>query len=318
MSSIDKLAIRGIRSFDNQSMAVIQFYSPLTVIVGHNGSGKTTIIECLKYITTGDLPPNTKGGAFVHDPAIAGESVVMAEVLLRFKNLAGTKLIASRRLQVSKKKNTALTMKTLEGTLSYHDDASASHAKRRTISTKCAEMDSEVPRHLGISKAILENVIFCHQEDSNWPLSEPAGLKKKFDEIFEATKYTKALDNIKSIKKEAAIELKVDKEKYSSLVIDKNRAEKLQSSIDKIIAGITVKEQRQQELEDDIRRLTEEHKQFYEGALRHREILNEHSTITNQKDNKMKIIQDLLEHIDEIKDGTFFTVSVQTFPPSFN
>lgn len=165
-------------------------------------------------------------------------------------------------------------------------------------------MDSEVPRHLGISKAILENVIFCHQEDSNWPLSEPAGLKKKFDEIFEATKYTKALDNIKSIKKEAAIELKVDKEKYSSLVIDKNRAEKLQSSIDKIIAGITVKEQRQQELEDDIRRLTEEHKQFYEGALRHREILNEHSTITNQKDNKMKIIQDLLEHIDEIKDVT--------------
>jgi DNA repair protein RAD50 len=83
----------------------------------------------LKYITTGDLPPNTKGGAFVHDPSIAGESVVMAEVLLRFKNLAGTKLIASRRLQVSKKKNTALTMKTLEGTLSYNDDSSAPNSK---------------------------------------------------------------------------------------------------------------------------------------------------------------------------------------------
>lgn len=40
-STIDKIAIRGIRSFDHEKMAVMQFYTPLTVIVGHNGSGKT-------------------------------------------------------------------------------------------------------------------------------------------------------------------------------------------------------------------------------------------------------------------------------------
>lgn len=61
--------------------------------------------------------------------------------------------------------------------------------QRRTLSTKCSELDEEVPRQLGVSKAILENVIFCHQEDSNWPLAEPASLKKKFDDIFEATKW---------------------------------------------------------------------------------------------------------------------------------
>ncbi|CAH7686259.1 hypothetical protein PPACK8108_LOCUS20881 [Phakopsora pachyrhizi] len=38
--------------------------------------------------------------------------------------------------------------------------------------------------------------------------------------------YTRALDNIKSIRKEAAAKLKVEKEKYSALVIDKNCAEK--------------------------------------------------------------------------------------------
>lgn len=42
------------------------------------------------------------------------------------------------------------------------------------------------------SQAILENVIFVHQEDSNWPLAEGQTLKKKFDDIFSATKYTKA------------------------------------------------------------------------------------------------------------------------------
>lgn len=60
--------------------------------------------------------------------------------------------------------------------------------QRGTISTKCSELDEEIPRLLGVSRSILENVIFCHQEESNWPLSEPASLKKKFDDIFEATR----------------------------------------------------------------------------------------------------------------------------------
>ncbi|KAM3580225.1 DNA repair protein rad50 [Umbelopsis sp. WA50703] len=41
MSSVDKLLIRGIRSFEPEEPNVIQFYSPLTLIVGSNGSGKT-------------------------------------------------------------------------------------------------------------------------------------------------------------------------------------------------------------------------------------------------------------------------------------
>ena len=44
---------------------------------------------------------------------------------------------------------------------------------------------------LVLAQAILENVIFVHQEESNWPLSDGATLKKHFDDIFAATKYTK-------------------------------------------------------------------------------------------------------------------------------
>ena len=40
-------------------------------------------------------------------------------------------------------------------------------------------------------QAVLENVIFVHQEDSNWPLADTQTLKKKFDEIFSVEKYTK-------------------------------------------------------------------------------------------------------------------------------
>lgn len=40
-------------------------------------------------------------------------------------------------------------------------------------------------------QAILEHVVFVHQDDSTWPLGEPSTLKKRFDDIFAATKYTK-------------------------------------------------------------------------------------------------------------------------------
>ncbi len=70
MSRIEKLSISGVRSFSPACREAIQFNTPLTLIVGYNGSGKTTIIECLKYATTGELPPNSKGGAFIHDPKV--------------------------------------------------------------------------------------------------------------------------------------------------------------------------------------------------------------------------------------------------------
>ena len=36
-----QLLIKGIRSFSPNNQNVIEFYRPLTLIVGHNGAGKT-------------------------------------------------------------------------------------------------------------------------------------------------------------------------------------------------------------------------------------------------------------------------------------
>jgi DNA repair protein RAD50 len=49
---------------------------------------------------------------------------------------------------------------------------------------------------MGVSKAIINNVILCHQEDSNWPLDEGKKLKEKFDAIFGTTEYNKAIERI--------------------------------------------------------------------------------------------------------------------------
>lgn len=39
MSSLDKLLISGIRSFNPKDKQTVTFFHPLTLIVGHNGAG---------------------------------------------------------------------------------------------------------------------------------------------------------------------------------------------------------------------------------------------------------------------------------------
>ena len=49
------------------------------------------------------MPPNSKGGAFVYDPNIAGEREVRAQVKLQFTDLAKNQITCSRSLQATQK-----------------------------------------------------------------------------------------------------------------------------------------------------------------------------------------------------------------------
>ena len=110
-------------------------------------------------------------------------------------------MVCTRSLQLTVKKTTR-SQKTLEGQLLMVKDG-----ERTAMSSRVAELDQILPQYLGVSKAILDSVIFCHQDESLWPLSEPSILKKRFDEIFEAIKYTKAIDNMKVLRKKQMEEL---------------------------------------------------------------------------------------------------------------
>ena len=169
-----------------------------------NRCGKTTIIESLKFAVCGSLPPGkAPGQAFVHDPRSIGLSVVKANLKLRFTNGAGKPMVIIRSMEVSATK-TKLAFKQLDGTLR----ASDRNGHRVAMSHKCTELDRQIPLLLGVSKAILENVVFCHQEDASWPLQEGIVLKKKFDDIFDSTRYSKALEVFAKSKKEYVLKAK--------------------------------------------------------------------------------------------------------------
>ncbi|KAK6340190.1 DNA repair protein rad50 [Orbilia blumenaviensis] len=296
-TKIDKLAILGIRSFDNTRQETIAFHAPLTLIVGYNGSGKTTIIECLKYATTGDLPPNSKNGAFIHDPKICGEKEVMAQVKLSFVNTNGARMVCTRSLQLSVKK-TARSQKTLDGQLLMIKDN-----QRSTVSTRCVELDSMLPNFLGVSRSILDNVIFCHQEESMWPLSEASVLKKKFDEIFEAQKYTKAIDNIKTLRKKQAEEIKRLNLLQDQFKVDKERAERAEKKTKQISSEIENLREQREELSREISKLHEEIEALWQTTSSFEKDIAVLTTKRSDHQRISELIYDLQDDIDLLPDS---------------
>ena len=169
-----------------------------------------------------------------------------------------------------------------------------------SISTRCAELDAEIPAHLGVSRSVLENVIFCHQEDSFWPLSEPGVLKKKFDDIFAATRYTKALESIKNVRKDLAGELKMEQQKLDFLRSDLDKANKLRHN------GESTQE-RIKEAEDQIRSLDLQIESVNAVVARYNDDLTALSSLTSELERMQHELviteqtrQDMLTNVREM------------------
>lgn len=151
--------------------------------------------------TCGELPPNSQQGrSFIQDPKIAGQHEVKAQIRLRFRNIAEVEYLLTRSFQLTQTNAKSLSFKTLDQNVIA---TSKNGEKKANVNARCAAIDSLVPQLMGFeNKAVLQSVIFVHQDDSNWPLSDGATLKKHFDEIFASSRYTKAIDAITKLRKE--------------------------------------------------------------------------------------------------------------------
>ncbi|KAM6475112.1 DNA repair protein RAD50 isoform 2-T2 [Liasis olivaceus] len=300
MSKINKMSILGVRSFgvEDKDKQVITFFNPLTILVGPNGAGKTTIIECLKYICTGDFPPGSKGNSFVHDPKVANETDVRAQIRLQFHDVNG-ELLAVQRSMVCTQKGKKTEFKTLEGIITR-----IKHGEKVSLSSKCAEIDREMIAALGVSKSVINNVIFCHQEESNWPLSEGKALKQKFDEIFSATRYIKALETLRQVRlkqsqrvKECLVELKYLKQ-------NKEKAQEIQNQLSNREIQLAASKENVRYIENQLEPLKNSLMEIEQNLVKVMRLDNESKALESRRKQMEKDHQDLQQKMEKVFQGS--------------
>jgi DNA repair protein RAD50 len=121
------------------------------------------------------------------------------------------------------------------------------------------------------------------------------------------TRYTKALDSIKALRKERVAELKTDKERLESLAREKGHADKLKARISDMNASIAAKEGDYQEVKKLYEALARSNRKFEEGATKFREIYLRVENLQKEQQRYQEELAELRLNVQET-DGRF-TVS---------
>lgn len=85
-------------------------------------------------------------------------------------------------------------------------------------------------------------------------------------------RYTKALDAIKSLRKDRVAELKTEQERLESLSREKAHSDKLVKRVSDLNSTITAKELEHEEVKHEYDQLVQANKKFYEQSTKFREM----------------------------------------------
>lgn len=116
--------------------------------------------------------------------------------MLKVKNIRGATATICRSAKVFKNKQ-KMQFKTLDATITLSDGT----RDMPSISKRNDDATNDMCTAIGVSKAIINHVLFCHQEDSDWPLRTDKEVMDIFDKIFGTTEYNNALDEIRAMRK---------------------------------------------------------------------------------------------------------------------
>ena len=174
----------------------------------------------------------------------------------------------------------AYSHSTLLGTASSHGSGLTAVA---VVRVRCADMDKLVPQMMGVAAAVLENVIFCHQSESDWPLSDSKALKMKFDDIFAATRYTKALEVLAKVKKDKAQSVKVLEAELTGVETAREQARKLREELETTKRSIEGSIEKRGKIDAEVVKLEEEQKRYQGEAEKVRQVESD------MRDSKLRI-----------------------------
>ena len=164
-------------------------------------------------------------------------------------------------------------------------------------------MNALLPQYIGVSQAVLDNVIFCHQEESLWPISEPSVLKKKFDEIFEALKWTNAMKNIVDLQKSHKIELGKYVVRQELEKGNKDRGDRAQKRSETLDAEIDKLRQHYDVLIQDIKIALQTKEEKWKKATKAFGIVDQLKTKQQRADYLQENIDNLKPNLEELQEA---------------
>jgi DNA repair protein RAD50 len=113
-------------------------------------------------------------------------------------------------------------------------------------------------------------------------------------------RYTKALDNIKAVRKERVAELKLDQERLSSLSKEKTHADKLKSRMKALKNEISKKESDHEELGKVYRQWVTRNQKLQESATTFREVFMKAESLEERQNVINADMKECLETLDEL------------------
>ncbi|KAM9129304.1 DNA repair protein RAD50 isoform 2-T3 [Pangshura tecta] len=189
--------------------------------------------------------------------------------------------------------------KTLEGIITR-----TKHGEKVSLSSKCAEIDREMISALGVSKSVINNVIFCHQEESNWPLSEGRALKQKFDEIFSATRYIKALETLRQVRQKQSLRVKECQTELKYLKQNKEKAREIQDHLSNREAQLAASKENVKSIENQLDPLKNRLAEIEQNLAKVVRLDNEIKALDSRKRQMEKDNQDLQQKMEKVFQGT--------------
>jgi chromosome segregation ATPase len=114
------------------------------------------------------------------------------------------------------------------------------------------------------------------------------------------SRYTKALDSIKALRKDRVAELKAEKERLESLSREKQHADKLRARISDLTATITTKEVEYEQTKKDYEGLVKSNAQFYDYSTKFREMYLKIENLQERKSHYQSELEDAKENTQEV------------------
>lgn len=272
---------------------------PLTLIVGSNGTGKTTIIESLKFVISGEEPPLSDCRRnFINNTEKSKKSSDIALIELQFINSAGEHCFAKRSISASG------TGKSITPSVA----SSFKLGKRPWIAIhRQDEWAKTIPMLFNLpNQAILDRVVLCHQDENLWCMGDSSTVKQIFDRIFGCEQYKNEIKHIDAEIKASNAEVTICERDLIRLKEKVERKRSLRGDIDELASELKLIIAESKDLDEKIHVSSSEKKVYsdeikrFETKDREKRLLESKADDLRQRNNVLR--QSLREPLVDLKE----------------